>query len=492
MRIAAGLAALGGFIALSYEICWIRAYSFLGAGAAYVFGVFLGSYLAGLALGAYVARRACAGPRSGRPLVALALYLFLANLAGFLLVPLVAAATPWLHGLLRNDGALFAATQLPVVVAGALLGTALPLIAHFGIEPDERAGPRIGWLYLGNILGSAAGSLLTGYVLMDVWPLRGIALFLALLGLAMAGGVLMLSPIRPWRAFGGLAAAGVLAVLVAPGAYDGVYERLLFKSDYDGARFRRVIENKSGVICVTHDDRVYGGGAYDGGFNTDPHLDSNGIRRAYAIAALHPAPRDILVVGLGSGSWAQVVANHPAAESVVVVEINPGYLDLARGEPEVKSLLENPKVTIVVDDGRRWLRRTDRRFDAIVQNTTHHWRGHVTNLVSREYLELCRAHLKPGGVFYTNTTQSDEVLRTGAVTFPHAWRFRSFLAVSDAPFAPDKDRWIAALAAWRIDGAPVTTRPQELVDEPFEDRASILERTKGATVITDDNMASEY
>jgi spermidine synthase len=498
--LAALLAALSGFIALSYEICWVRAYSFLGAGSARVFGVFLGSYLAGLAAGAHVARRYCDAAATDRAaqLGPLALYLLVANVAGFLLIPLVAAATPPLHGLLRHDLALLLVTQIPVLVAGALLGTALPLIAHFAIPADERAGLRLSWLYLGNILGSAAGSLLTGYLLMDVWPLRDIALFLAILGLALSAGVALLAHLptsRRTRLLAGLGVAGAAVAFVAPAAYDGVYERLLFKSDYrEGTRFARVVENRSGVICVASDDRVYGGGAYDGGFNVDPVKDTNGIRRAYALAALHPDPREVLVIGLGSGSWAQVLAHHPSVKEVVIVEINPGYLEVVGDAPEVETLLDHPAVTMVIDDGRRWLRRNGRRFDAIVQNTTHHWRGHVTNLVSREYLEICRAHLKPGGVLYYNTTQSDAVQRTGAVVFPHAVRFRSFLAVSDAPMPVDRDRWARAMAAWRIDGRTVVApdRIGEVVAEPFEDRASILERTRGATVITDDNMASEW
>ena len=64
-------------------------------------------------------------------------------------------------------------------------------------------------------------------------------------------------------------------------------------------------------------------------------------------------------------------------------EINPGYLQLITQEPEVASLLINPKVTIVTDDGRRWLdRNPERHFDAIVSNTTYYFRANVTNLLS--------------------------------------------------------------------------------------------------------------
>ena len=85
------------------------------------------------------------------------------------------------------------------------------------------------------------------------------------------------------------------------------------------------------------------------------------------------------MIGLSSGSWAQVIANNPNVASLTVVEINPGYLSLIAQEPEVASLLHNPKVTIVTDDGRRWLRaNSGRRFDAIVSNTTWYYRANVS------------------------------------------------------------------------------------------------------------------
>src|SRR5690606_15396146 len=151
--------------------------------------------------------------------------------------------------------------------------------------------------------------------------------------------------------------------------------RLLYKQRFtEDTRFADVIENKSGVITVTQDDTVYGGGAYDGRFNTSLESDRNGILRAYGVGALHPAPKRMLMVGLASGSWAKVLSCLPGLEKLTIVEINPGYVGLIRKHPEVSGILDDPKVEIVIDDGRRWLHRHDERFDFVVQNTTWHWR----------------------------------------------------------------------------------------------------------------------
>jgi len=70
----------------------------------------------------------------------------------------------------------------------------------------------------------------------------------------------------------------------------------------------------------------------------------------------------------------------------------------------VSSLLQNPKVHIYVDDGRRWLiAHPEARYDAIICNSTYFWRDHASSLISVEFFELAHKHLNPGGVFYFNT-----------------------------------------------------------------------------------------
>src|SRR6185503_10053719 len=98
-----------------------------------------------------------------------------------------------------------------------------------------------------------------------------------------------------------------------------------------------------------------GGGRYDGSVNTSLLKDRNGVFRAYAIAGLHAHPREVLMIGLSTGSWASVLAENPEVEHLTVVEINPGYTDLVRQFPEVAGVVDHPKVRIEIDDARRWL-----------------------------------------------------------------------------------------------------------------------------------------
>jgi len=499
-----------GFIALSYEIVWYRVVSFLTWSAPASFGVLLGAYLLGLAAGSFGSRFFMKDAKAQGRLSSLrgvAGFVFFANVVGFCVVPSIARASRTANPVLP---------LVAVALAAGLLGAVLPLLSHFAIPPDDRAGQRLSYLYVANIIGSAFGSLITGFVFMDKLSLTGVSELLMIAGFTVSAVLVIAS--RPGAkqsagaVFTAVAAAGML-LAATPRAYDRVYERLLFKKEFKNQRFEEVVETRSGVIAVGADGTVYGGGAYDGRLNTSLAHDRNGIVRAYAIGAMHPDPKKVLMIGLSSGSWAQVIANNPKVEHLTIVEINPGYLEIIPKHPDVASVLTNPKVDVQVDDGRRWLRRhPDEKFDLLVMNTTYHWRAHATNLLSMEFMDIARSHLRPGGIFFFNTTSSDDVQKTAMTAYPYGLRIINFVAVSDSPFSLDKDRFRDLLVSYRIDGKPVVDQSTEagrqllddLVNLPdtmrlgpvqgwgMEGHESILARTDGAKLVTDDNMVVEF
>ena len=506
-RMCVVLAGVVGFIALAYEIIWYRLYSFTTGGSAPSFALLLGFYLAGIAYGSLAVRDACLKKLAHdvpRTLWATALVVLLGSIAAFLTAPVLARAVV-VHVPLSI-------TFVLVFVSAALLGSTLPLLAHASIGPSAWAGSSTSYLYLSNIVGSTLGSFVVGFVILDHWstPVTcalllaiGACTFLVLAALARPSARLM--------AVGTGCALCLVLGLSYTSLYSHLYERLLSKTEYtSGFEFADLIENRSGVVAVKADGTVFGGGIYDGRFNLDPVHDVNGIFRAYAAAGLKPDANNVLMIGLSSGSWAQVVASNPGVRHLTIVEINPGYFQLIEKHEEVRSLLRNPKVEIVTDDGRRWLRaHPEGKFDLIVMNTTFHWRAHASNLLSVEFLTILRQHLKPGGVLFYNTTSSDRVLATGARVFPYAARLSNFLAVSDRPLTVDKARFEKLLADYRIDGRPVfdLSRQQDRdklreiagllgqesdVHGVYESGPAMLERLKDVRMITDDNMGTEW
>lgn len=499
LLVAVLVAALCGYLALSHEILWIRVFNFATEARADAFGYLLAAYLAGLAFGSWIAGRICRRPTGGAvDLPQLGVVLVFGAIGAFLVGPGVAA-------LIADVGTSLSATLPVFAAASAVLGLAFPLLCHFGIPPDERVGARLSYVYFANIVGSALGSLITGLVLLDHLSLRDLNVVLAVMGVVLGAVLMLLGGGRRVLAVPAVALAFVVAA--APRLYDELYEKLFYAQDYrDDPPFAEVIEGHAGVVTVTRSGAVYGGGSYEGVANISPlpEDDENRVLRAYVVAAFHPRPREVLMIGLGSGSWLQVLANHPDIERLTVVEINPGFVEAVRRSPIVASALDHPKVELVVDDGRRYLGHTARRFDLVVMNTIVYWRSHATLLLSREAMALMRRHLAPGGMLYLNTTMSTAVQKTAATAFTHALRYQNMLIAGDEPIAIDRAAFERKLDAWTIDGRavlPPTRRAAELDllreqdwrgGPTWEPRASILARTQAEPIVTDDNMATEW
>ena len=507
-----GLACASGFISLSYEIFFFRTMSYATGSSATAFAGTLGAFLVGLASGSREAGVLCATAAPDTVVKRVVARLIVANAVGLLFLP-VLDHMAWL-----KLGVVGVALALVYVLARCW-GMLLPCLAQLGIAADSRTGMRTAWLYLANILGSAAGSIVTGFVLMNHLNLIGIAELLVVAGLTCSTALMFALPLTPhqkWQRAGLTFACGLLFVMLLPVLATNVLESLLPRSTGDSTGpFARVVENRNGIITVDRSGVVYGDGIYDGRFNTDLVHDTNGIVRPFSLSLYHAAPRDVLMIGLSSGSWAQVIANNPEVSSFTIVEINPGYMKLVAEVPEVASVLTNPKVTIFIDDGRRWLRlNRERRFDVIVSNTTFYFRANAANLLSTDFLELIKRHLRPGGIFFYNTTSSDRVQRTGCLAFPFGARFTNHMVVSGSPIVWDFERWRRNLEGYRIDGQPVldlrrsedraaldplmslraslSTDAIPSAQKPIEPCAEILVRTEGKDPVTDDNMGSEW
>lgn len=515
MAAAAFLAALSGFLFLGFELLWFRLFTFASGSDPVIFGLVLSLYLAGLASGSLLGGRLLRKPGSGWPQAAR--LLLLSSLASFAVIPGTAAlAGRYLSGWRPGLGLLFAAT----LTSGGILAA----LVQAGRAGKEKAGWSTGIIYAANTLGSVAGTIATGYLLLDTFPLPLLnTLFaLLLLGAAALAQLLNRQPREGASRAGVLFTALALAwagtlLFLSPSLHRGLYERLYYSVHWrTNPPFPQVVESRHGVVCRTSDGTILGNGVYDGHLSTALVAKKNReIDHAYLALLAQPDAEKVLEIGLAGGAWARVLAGFPAVKTVTSVEINRSYLELIEQDRESRSLLTNPKVHIAIDDGRRWLRtHPEERFDLIVMNTTFHDRNHATNLLSREFLELVKAHLAPGGVVYLNTTGSDESLKTAALVFPFLKTRSVYCIASLSPFRFDRERFAADLRALRVNGrSPFPALPGELDDisrggtpqspggRAFarisrirfaSSRRQILESLEGLPAITDDNMITEF
>jgi spermidine synthase len=139
-------------------------------------------------------------------------------------------------------------------------------------------------------------------------------------------------------------------------------------------------------------------------------------------ALLHEQPRTVLVVGFGAGVTAGTFVTHPSVERIVICEIEPLIPQVvSRYFAEVNHhVLSDPRVEVIYDDARHYLLTTDEKFDVITSDPIHPWVKGAAALYTKEYFDLARRHLNPGGVMtqwvplYEST---EDVVKSEVATF---------------------------------------------------------------------------
>lgn len=440
---------LVGFIGLGYEMLWLRVLGVVNKGTVYLFPTILLVFLIALALGGYLwGRRA---DRAADPFtlfwkleIAAALTAGLSFLLFYWLLKWPPAAA-WLTGDLYNfqqpippvvetdaGFALFkrlmlfslAEYLLPFLLlvfpAGLLLGGGLPVLDRIAIESPALAGRRVGDVHLANILGSVAGTLVISFALLPAigseWTYRllaGLSLTFPFLMWAASARRLALRP-----APGLVLTLGLLAalILVLPGR--GQFYRQLFAAG--GAAPISVRESGDALLALTHagegEQHLWIGG------EVNSHFPSNGgYEHQVAACASAARPQRALVIGLGGGYTAYFLSTLPDLQELVVVELKSDLRPYLEAHfDHVRQTFADPRVTYLVNDGRRFLyANPQEKFDLIVLDPLRRYTAGHDSLYSLEALHLYRRHLNPGGVLCLWYDETSLIARTVAEAYPH-------------------------------------------------------------------------
>ncbi|HSG38143.1 MAG TPA: fused MFS/spermidine synthase, partial [Thermoanaerobaculia bacterium] len=115
---------------------------------------------------------------------------------------------------------------------------------------------------------------------------------------------------------------------------------------------------------------------------------------------VHPYPKRVLVIGLGTGSTAGWMAQVPSVERVDVVELEPAIEHVARVLSKINlDVLANPKVHLYMGDGRELLLATGDSYDLIFSEPSNPYRAGVASLYSQDFYRAVLERLRPGGLF---------------------------------------------------------------------------------------------
>lgn len=484
-----------GFVSLGQEILWLRIVSFANGNTPQTFSLVLCLYLLGIALGAWLGKRICSDAPTLPTLAKRGAWVLAGSAAVDLASPSVVIA---LHD------SLF----IMPVIAALILTTAaskaalFPIVHHLGSQADAaHRGRSIARVYFFNILGATCSPIVIGFWALDHWTSQQLMYLLALVTMGIA---VWLHPARQW-------AWAFIVLPLAAFTLRAEPHAMLEALAHQGSTGRIVmlIENRYGIIHTVADplgDLVLGGNIYDGRISIDPITNSNHIDRLLLLAALQPSPRRVLIIGLSGGAWTRVIAEFPGVEQIEVVEINPSYLRLIEHYETVRAVLDDPRVRIHLEDGRRWLRRQEGEpFDLIVMNTTFHWRAYASHLLSEEFFRIVRARLAPQGIFAFNATGSPDALATAGQVFPYAFRWKNtnFVYAGEHDFrrgvaANDAKARLASIigklvARGRYAESQIANTVDSILGRTWVDVAAETRfAERPLEIITDQNMLTEF
>ena len=534
-------AFISGFVTISTQVAWTRMLAMIIGSSTYAFAIVVALFMMGLAGGAYLIARKNLSTILRETVLkveiftaaSIVLSLWMANKIPALLINtgLRLNINSW-AGLLTLQ---ILSVALLILLPAFLMGMVMPLVLVWaGTKPKNQSVQLIGRSYAVNTIGAIAGAFIAGFVLIPKVNTRFTILFAAALCIIVAAAAYQPKVDSRDRDMQRAVAAGltltvvVLLFVMAPrmnladlsiGAYDSLV-RVLAKSrgaiddgtvQRNGPEIHELLmydEGPTSTVSVRKDWDITSM-AINGRTNASDSEDmATQVMLGQMPLLLAPRLRNALVVGYATGVTAGAILRSPI-ESVECVELEPATVNGSRFFEHVNNHpLNDPRLHLIIDDARTYLRVNPARYDIIVSEPSHPWVPGVANLFTREFFQLGRDRLNDDGIFvqwlqiYQLSTDSlRSVLATFHETFPYvlvfrvegAWKGKDLLLVgSKTPLTLDhiKERIIDSRIA--ADLARVKIKNETDVRAWYVcDEKQLAPAVAGAIINTDDNMHIE-
>lgn len=505
-----------GFAILALQVVWMRMFRIYLTNTSYTFALIASMAILGLYLGSALFRRraerlAAPGKSLLRALLLLAAtallgLLLLTRLPETLMFPFQEASG---HAFVRILLLPLVASLLIVVPPAACSGYAFPLacsLAASGNRGTGRGGVGrdIGTVLAINTAGCVLGPVVAAFVLIPA------------LGAAVAIVAVVAVPVAAaWyvgRRTGAPARSRhtLLAVLVLLFAVAVWRPQIRILPPSFGRFDREVLfydETVEGTVTVGRDRDTRSQALYTYVNNSAVIGSSYDAVKVVKMVGhfpflVRPELRDVLVIGFGIGVTTSAIAAHPEVRSITCVELVPGLKEAATHYRELnRDVVADPRLTIVQGDGRRRLQASAQKYDLISCDPTHPVLG-SGNLYTREYFELCRSRLNPGGLVSQylplHKLRAEELMGLIATfhdVFPDCavWlgHYHAVLLGSTAPLRVDFGEWSARAAALGQDPT-FYGDPYHLAATLVLDGAAISRLGAGARLNTDDRSYTEF
>jgi spermidine synthase len=523
---------LSGLAALTYEVAWTRVLSLIIGSSVYAFSLMLMAFILGLAIGSMALSWFV--DRWRNVLAALAVTELAIGASALLVVPVFGVlpmyvgwmAAEFSESFWKLQLVEFALTFALMLIPTTLMGLAFPLVVRAYAIVTAGIGRSVGSIYAANTVGSILGSFLGGFVLIPLLGLRGTIFAAVAVNILVGCAWLLLSPSGqfPRR----VAMASVAAVIVAVWAWAlpawdpatlnlGIYTVTRMGK---GKTLQEVRRMTRGYKVLFHKEGIFdtitvreGGGERSLLINGKPDASTSVDMSTQQLLGhlpmfLHPKPDRVLVIGLASGVTLGACSLHPARQ-LDCVDISPDMAEATRFFNDVNHhVLEDPRVRLIIADGRNHLALTDREYDVIISEPSNPCVAGIADLFTVEFFRLCRQRLRDGGLVciwvqgYSIDRQAfKSILRAFSDVFPHVTVWESLLPAdylligSQQPIVADCQEMERRLQepSLREDVARMfMISPSELLANFVLSEKALTPLLAATPIHTDDNGLVEY
>lgn len=524
---------LSGLAAMVYEVAWSRALSLVLGSTIYAFSAMLTTFLLGLALGSFASSLWVERLRS--PLRTIGILQIVIGVSAYCTMSMMGELpylSVFLYRMLPTSEQWlpilwFVIAFLVMFPPTFFLGMLFPCVVRLFQSRIPMLGRLAGDVYAVNTFGAILGSSLAGFVFIPFFGIQNSVMAMIYLNLVL--GIVLLSTYRgvlvgSWVL--GVLILGVLLSVVKPSwntrvMSSGVFMYLPYHAEDTRATGRtgfysrlasegEVIFYKEGITAtVTVEKENFGTMALrvNGRKESGERFMRTQVLIGHIPLLFARDPKDILVIGWGSGTTVGSVTQYPV-EQVKAVELERGiieatpYFEQANQQP-----LKDPRVEVIVNDGRNYLLVTPEQFDVIIAQPSLPWITGASNLFTREFFELGASRLRKNGVFgqwITGDAIQYEDLKSVVMAFDSAfgetWIFQThpgdilLLGFKDTP-ALDLVRMQEILAKPNISEDLKRVQihdPYDLLSLYLMGGESIKLMTAGALSNTDDNGYIEF
>jgi len=394
------IAFSSGFLALALEVLWTRMFVQVLHNSVYSFAVILMTFLLALAVGAGVAHLL------GRTRFVVASVLTtLLTLSGILvgLSPLVFyRLTNGLRYLAAQEGwnsyltTLFFSANVVLLAPALCLGTVFPYLLKASAQGGSSVGQILGHLTAINTVGAVLGSLLTGFVLLEL-----VGLWTSIQVMAMSYFLLALVVANQWtRSHWLLQLAPMIGILIFASVLSPATLPVL-RINPQKESLLQVWESGHGTVAVVQRGkhiRLKVDNFYTLGGTSGKEYEQ---RQAQLPLSIHPQPRTVFFLGMGTGITAGAALDSSTVQRVVTCELLPEVVTAARTyfHEHTNNLFTSPRSQVIVADGRNYLLGTAKTYDVIISDLFIPWHAGTSSLYTQEHFATVRTRLNPGGLF---------------------------------------------------------------------------------------------